>query len=41
VADSGQPRYYEHILREAEDFESVAFYIWTNPARAGILRAGD
>jgi putative transposase len=31
-----QPRYFEHILREAEDFESVALYIWNNPVRAGI-----
>lgn len=31
-----QPRYFEHILREASDFESVALYIWNNPVRAGI-----
>ena len=31
-----QPRYYEHILRQAEDLESVALYVWNNPVRAGI-----
>jgi len=28
-----QPRCCEHILRKAEDFESVALYIWNNPVR--------
>ena len=31
-----QPRYYEHILREAEDPQGVVLYIWSNPVRAKI-----
>jgi len=31
-----RPKYYEHIARAAEQLESVAVYIWNNPARAGI-----
>jgi putative transposase len=31
-----QPRYFEYILRKAENFESVAVYIWNNPVRAEI-----
>ena len=28
--------YYDHILRKADDLESVAGYIWANPIRAGL-----
>ena len=32
-----QKKYYDHILREKESMESVAWYIWMNPVRAGIV----
>jgi hypothetical protein len=31
-----QKKYYDHILRENEPIESVAWYIWMNPVRAGM-----
>ncbi|MHB8502206.1 MAG: REP-associated tyrosine transposase [Candidatus Acidiferrales bacterium] len=34
-----QPRYYDHILRKAEESERVAWYIWLNPVRKGLCRA--
>jgi len=32
-----QRSYYDHILRQEEDFEDVARYIWANPVRAGMV----
>ena len=32
-----QKKYYDHILREQESMESVAWYIWMNPVRAGMV----
>ena len=32
-----QKKYYDHILREKESIESVAWYIWMNPVRAGMV----
>jgi putative transposase len=34
-----QFKYYDHILRRADSFESVAWYIWLNPVRKGLCRA--
>ena len=34
-----QPRYYDHVLRRAEDIEPVAWYIWTNPVRKALCSA--
>jgi putative transposase len=31
-----QKKPYDHILRETERWEAVAWYIWMNPARAGL-----
>jgi putative transposase len=31
-----QPRYFEHILRRADDFGNVAVYIWSNPVRRKV-----
>jgi putative transposase len=31
-----QTRYFDHILRPGESPESVAWYIWMNPVRAGL-----
>lgn len=31
-----QPKYYDHILRKAEETEAVAWYIWLNPVRKGL-----
>lgn len=33
-----QPKYFEHIVRSAEDLEAVALYIWNNPVRAGVCK---
>lgn len=33
-----QRRFYDHVLRRAADSESVAWYIWMNPVRKGIVR---
>jgi putative transposase len=32
-----QRRFYDHVVRWAEDSESVAWYIWMNPVRKGIV----
>jgi putative transposase len=32
-----QRSYYDHILRQEEDLEDVARYIWANPVRAGVV----
>ncbi len=32
-----QKGYYEHILRAGKALESVAWYIWLNPVRRGIV----
>jgi putative transposase len=34
-----QPRYYDRILRQPEESEAVAWYIWLNPVRKGICTA--
>jgi putative transposase len=34
-----QSRYYDHILRKADDTENVAWYIWTNPIRKELCTA--
>ncbi len=31
-----QKKYYEHILRPNDPWESVAWYIWMNPVRGGL-----
>jgi len=31
-----QRRFYDHVLRRAEDCESVAWYVWMNPVRKGL-----
>jgi putative transposase len=33
-----QRSYYDHILRSAEDCDTVAWYIWMNPVRKGIVQ---
>ena len=39
---SGQPlwqfRFFDHILRKRDAFESVAWYIWLNPVRKGYCK---
>ena len=32
-----QRGYYEHILRSGESLESVAWYVWLNPVRKGLV----
>jgi putative transposase len=32
-----QRRFYDHILRRPEDSDAVAWYIWMNPVRKGIV----
>lgn len=32
-----QKGFYDHILRRPEDSEAVAWYIWMNPVRKGIV----
>jgi putative transposase len=32
-----QRRFYDHVLREAKDFDAVAWYIWMNPVRKGMV----
>jgi REP element-mobilizing transposase RayT len=36
-----QRSFYDHRMRHAEDLLSVFLYVFLNPHRAGILRAGD
>lgn len=31
-----QTSFYDHILRRADSLDSVAWYIWSNPVRAGL-----
>ena len=31
-----QSKYYDHILREEDSFDRVAWYIWLNPVRKGL-----
>ena len=33
-----QRSYFDHILRRSEEIESVAWYIWLNPVRKGLVR---
>jgi putative transposase len=37
VPELWQERYYDHILRKAEDADGVAWYIWMNPVRKGLV----
>ncbi len=32
-----QRRFYDHILRHAEDSDPIAWYIWMNPVRKGMV----
>jgi putative transposase len=32
-----QRRFYDHVLRKATDSEEVAWYIWMNPVRKGMV----
>jgi putative transposase len=32
-----QRRFYDHVLRRPEDSDAVAWYIWMNPVRKGIV----
>jgi putative transposase len=32
-----QRQFYDHVLRKAADSEAVAWYIWMNPVRKGIV----
>jgi len=32
-----QRRFYDHILRSGDDSDSVAWYIWMNPVRRGMV----
>jgi hypothetical protein len=34
-----QKKFYDHILRETDNFYAVAGYIWMNPVRAGLCNA--
>src|SRR5260370_38888800 len=34
----GQKKYFDHILRPKESMDSVAWYIWLNPIRRGLVR---
>ena len=36
-----QKGFYEHILRAADSIEDVAWYIWLNPVRKGIVQKPD
>jgi putative transposase len=33
-----QPRFYDRALRREEALEDVAYYIWANPGRAGLVQ---
>ena len=33
-----QKKFYDRILRSGESLESVAWYIWMNPVRAGLSK---
>ncbi len=32
-----QRRFYDHVLRRIEDSDSIAWYIWMNPVRRGMV----
>jgi putative transposase len=32
-----QRRFYDHVLLQAKDSDAVAWYIWMNPVRKGIV----
>jgi REP element-mobilizing transposase RayT len=34
-----QESFFEHVIRQEEDFESIAAYIVANPIRAGLCRS--
>jgi putative transposase len=34
-----QPRYHDHVLRDACDVEPIAWYIWLNPVRKNLCQA--
>ena len=36
-----QRRFYDHILRHAEHSDAVAWYIWMNPVRKGMVAQPD
>ena len=36
-----QDRPYDHILREDERWEPVAYYIWMNPVRKGLCERAE
>jgi putative transposase len=36
-----QKRFYDHILREPQTAEAVAWYIWLNPVRKGLVARPD
>ena len=36
-----QKKYYDHILRTNERWESVACYIWLNPVRKGLCKRAE
>jgi putative transposase len=36
-----QRRYFEHVLRPQESVEDVAWYIWLNPVRRGLVSTPD
>jgi len=33
-----QDKYYDHILRRSDEFESVCLYVWLNPIRADLAQ---
>jgi hypothetical protein len=33
-----QAKFYDHIVRSSEACERIAFYIWSNPVRAGFCK---
>ena len=33
-----QKKFYDHVLRSEESLDSVAWYIWMNPVRAGLSK---
>jgi len=36
-----QKRFYDHILRQPQTAEAVAWYIWLNPVRKGLVAKPD
>jgi len=36
-----QKKFYDHILRNNDSPDSVAWYIWMNPVRANLCRVPD